>query len=227
VPQPPVEDEGVAGGGEDRFGAGRRVEAQLRMIGPRQGVALVASRDDQDVAAAGHRDVGEPEGDLERQPGAGIAVELEVLAPSVLMPAPGRGTAWLGARRGDVEVAVVEVDVPAQLAPDQREHRRVVEQIEEEVVAPELAEQMHRLARAGAARRDLLFVDAVEGGRQARHGKRPEGAGYGDEAVRAQTGGGLGVSVSGWSGNGSHEYLELRGPSGGESLHRCQGVRSA
>ena len=217
MPQPPVEDERVAGRREHGLGARGRVEAELRTVGAGEGVALVAARDDQHVPAARDRHVREPEGHLERHPRARIAVELEVLAPSVLVPSPRGRTARLRARRGYVEVAVVEVDVPAQLAPDLTEHGRMVEQVEEEVVAPDPAEQVHRLAGPDVAAGHLLAVDPAERGGQALDRRRLQRTGDGQEAVGAKR----------WRRSGEHDRLDYAWQAVSESLNRTRDGRAA
>jgi hypothetical protein len=82
-------------------------------------------------------------------------------------------------------VAVVEVDVPAKLAPDDRQDRWVVDQGEKRVVAPDPSQHVHPAAGVDAPSIALLGVDTIDrslelvgfGGRQgARSVKQPNGA---------------------------------------------------
>ena len=78
----------------------------------------------------------------------------------------------------DVEVAVVDVDVPAEDVADERQHRRVVDEVEEGVVEAEEGEPVQRVAV-----RRLRAPDALDGGGQPRNGVRLESILHDDEAV--------------------------------------------
>jgi|tagenome__1003787_1003787.scaffolds.fasta_scaffold20659997_2 hypothetical protein len=102
----------------------------------------MAARDHLEVPAPGLRDVREEPCHLDGEPGSGIALDLEVLAPAVLVPAPARPR--VGARgRVHVEVAVVHVHVPAQRRADQVEHARMVDEVGEGRLAADESEQVH------------------------------------------------------------------------------------
>src|SRR6202044_1929222 len=84
--------------------------APRRAVDP---VLLVAAGNDLEVAATALGDVGEPVGQLHRQPGPGVALDLAVLPATVLVPLePER----LGHPDGrvDVEVGVGDMDVPSE-----------------------------------------------------------------------------------------------------------------
>src|SRR5207248_8628273 len=101
----------------------------------------------------------------------------DVLAAAVLVPAPRR----LGAgrdRRVYVEMAVVDVDVPAEDVADERQRRGVVDELEEGVVEPEEREPVQRVAVRG-----LRAPHALDGRRQTRDRGRVERVLDGDEAV--------------------------------------------
>jgi hypothetical protein len=81
-----------------------------------------------------------------------------------------------------VEVAVVDVDVPAEDVEDERQHRRVVDEVEERVVDAEEGEPVERVAvrRLGAS-------DAVDGPDQPLDGVRLECVLDDGEAVPLQS----------------------------------------
>ena len=91
----------------------------------------------------------------------------------------------------------------------------MVEQLEESVVAADLAEQMHGLAGPGSPTSNLVLIDPVEPGHEPRHRRRCQRSGYGQEALRAQPKGALCGRVSD---SGKHDQPGLRARSPEESL---------
>ena len=78
----------------------------------------------------------------------------------------------------DVEVAVVDVDVPAEDVADERQDGRVVDEVEERVVEAEEGEPVQHVAV-----RRLGPPDALDGGGQPRDGSGLERVPHDDEAV--------------------------------------------
>ena len=126
------------------------------------------------MVGGGH--VRQEPGRLEREPRA-RRLELDVLAASVLVPAPLRLGVG-GLRRMDVEVAVVDVDVPPEDVADERQDGRVVDEVEEDVVEPEEGEPVQRVAV-----RRLRAPDALDGCREPLECCRVEGVLDDDEPV--------------------------------------------
>ena len=81
----------------------------------------------------------------------------------------------------------------------------MVEQLEEGVVAADLAEKMHGLAGPGLPTRNLVLIDPVEPGPEPRHRGWCQRSGYGKEALRAQPKGALCGRVSD---GGKHDQLD-------------------
>src|SRR6185437_3751672 len=88
-----------------------------------EAIAEVAAGNDPEVAASRLGHVGEEEADLEREARARMRLHLRVDPAAILMPAERlfRLVGVRGRRRIDAEVTVIEVDVPAEQAPDFRE----------------------------------------------------------------------------------------------------------
>jgi hypothetical protein len=163
VPDPAVEEDGVAGVRADFDGSGRVGPldvAARRAVDP---VGQVAARHDLEVAAAGLRDIGEPERQLDRQPFAGLALQLAVLAAAILMPLEPERRLDRNVRV-HVEVGVVDVHIPAEHRPHERERGRVVDQADGLGAVRRGAEQVHGPARFDRPGRFLLVVHAVQGG---------------------------------------------------------------
>ena len=91
----------------------------------------------------------------------------------------------------------------------------MVEQLEESVVATDLAEQMHGLAGPGSPTGNLVLIDPVEPGREPLHRRRCQRSGYGQEALRAQP---KGTLCGGVGDSGKHDRIGLRARNPEESL---------
>jgi hypothetical protein len=136
----------------------------------------MAARHHREVPSTGRRHVGEEIADLHRQTRLHrLALNLEVLPPAVLMPAPPTG-ASRNRTRVMVEMAVVHVDVPAEQTPDQRKRRGQVQQVQVHAVSQHECERVHRAVRAESPGHTFLFVDPVVRGEQAIHHVRCEGS---------------------------------------------------
>jgi len=82
-----------------------------------------------------------------------------------------------------VQMAVVEIDVPAEDAGDERERVGQVDQLAEGRVARDEAEQVQRSVGRQPPGRGPAVVGAVDDPGQPADGLRAERAGDGDEAV--------------------------------------------
>ena len=154
MPLAPVEDEGVTGVRGDLDGPlrVRVVHAQVSRAGQR--VPQVAARDHLRRAPAGLGQVGEHVPDLEREHRPRYLrvqrLRVGVLPVPVLVPTPVRLLRLL--RRGrHVEVVVVGVDVPAGQAPHVGERDRVGEQLAEQFIAGQEAQQVQGAVRLDVA----------------------------------------------------------------------------
>src|SRR5262249_18545788 len=81
----------------------------------------------------------------------------------------------------DVEVRVVHVDVPSERVADERKRRGEVEELEEDLVVGDGAQQVQRPVRSQAARAFLQPVDAVDRTLEPRAERRLHGVGNDDE----------------------------------------------
>ena len=134
VPETAVEEDGVAAVDADRDAAVRILVFVVLEV-----AFQVAAWDDIEVATNLFRHVAEEVADLEANPRTRRDLGVAVDASAALVEAERgfhrfRGFGFL---RGDAQMGVIEVDVPARDRPDGWEGLRVIEQINERLVAAE------------------------------------------------------------------------------------------
>src|SRR5439155_11539062 len=134
-----------------------------------------------EAALLGRGDVGQEVRDLHRKPGT-RRLELEVLTAPVLVPAPGLRLR-VPERRVNVEMTVIEVDVPAEGALHSGKSHRVGDELDEALVEADEPQLVKRLAGPRQ-----LAVDPVDRRGQARELRLRERAPKDCETVRLELG---------------------------------------
>jgi hypothetical protein len=207
VPETPVEKEGRASGDAKRDGACRIGYAVLRDVDL---VLEVSARHKERVASVRLAHVGEVVADLEREAGARVRLNLVVDAHAVLMPGYGPVLSGGVFARGDVEMGVVEVDVPAEDAPYLGEDRREIEEVDHGIAF--LHDVRFREEFAGHGWGALSGIDPVRDGEETLEKIRRDGVFHDKVAVgleRRTLFGGETVGEAGGMHSGGHHS---RGP---------------